>query len=96
VGKATSEEGSFMPPARRPELIVAVRDLATTAVEVLAALSETEQSAKEALASLADQLRAIEPQRVGSGFNGTVISADDIDPGRAPLVKYAVIDGEPE
>jgi hypothetical protein len=88
VGKACTEEDSFIPKSRRPDIVSVIRDTTVLAVEVLAALSPTEPTARDAAADIATRLTQVTGHALGSSFTGTIISGDDDDdPG-------FVIDGE--
>ena len=77
IGKASTDENSFLPEHRKPDVVAAVHDLAIGAIETLFALGHNDRAVSvEALADVASYLKAFNRTNVASGFNGVVIDAD--------------------
>jgi hypothetical protein len=78
VGKASTDEQSFVSEHRKPDVVDAMRDLAVSAVEALVALGSTDPSmSRDALFAVADRLQMFNRPKVASGFVGVVIDADE-------------------
>lgn len=87
VGKASTDEHSFVPEHRKPDVVVAVRDLTLSAVEALAALGMNNPSlSMDALMTVANHLRTLYRAEVKSNFNGVVIDAEPVGGGTNPMV----------
>lgn len=56
VGKAGTGDSSFLPEHMKPSLAVALRDLASIAVDVIASMAQAEETAEEALAGILDHV----------------------------------------
>lgn len=94
VGRAAVEEDSFLPPHRRPDIAVALRDLAVTASEALALLASLEPTAAEALRIVATRLDGMQPGLIDSAFKGTIIDADVATSRNDDRSGWSVIDGD--
>jgi hypothetical protein len=94
VGKASTDEQSFVPEHRKPDVVVAVRDLAVGAVETLVTLGLNDPAVSiEALADIAEHLQMLNRRKVASGFSGIVIDAEA--QGDVTQPKVTVLDAEP-
>lgn len=77
VGKASTDERSFLPEHRKPDVVDAMRDLAVSAVEALVALGSSDPSiSRDALLVVAEHLQMFSRPKVTSGFAGVVIDAE--------------------
>lgn len=95
VGRAAAEEESFLPAHRRPDIVVALRDLVVTATEAIAALAPAEAAAVEALTTISMRLDLLQPRTIDTPFKGRII---DAEAAHGEVVRerpaYTVIDGD--
>jgi hypothetical protein len=76
VGRAGVEEHSFLPDHRRPDVLTAMRDLATGALHAMVAVGVTDRALMSAALGAVDEvLKAVSHPEV-SGFSGVVIRVD--------------------
>jgi hypothetical protein len=93
VGKMSSDDGQFLPKHRLPDVVTAIRDLATTALDaiVLTGLKDESLSFK-ALAAIKSYLEDLGTSKSLDTFEGVVIQGE-VDSPRTELLRPKTIDG---
>lgn len=93
VAKAATDEHSFVPEHRKPDVALALRDLAIGTIEALTALGVRDASVSDpALEAIDAHLHRLQRTRVASGFDGVVIDAEA--PAGAAS-EHTILDAEP-
>lgn len=92
IGKATGDEDSFVPEHLRPDLVAALRDLATASFDSIDSFGTQQDATREALTTLKTYIDTMQPREVSTAFDGRVIQHEVNDTSEPPA-RWAVIEG---